>query len=130
MRQKVLEPIYAEYIPVELEVGNLYISFQYSTASHLCACGCGGRVVTPLGKADWILKFDGAVTLSPSIGNGQWPCRSHYWIRDDKVVWARTMSPAQVNDHRRRDAVGREASYGRPATKWRVISFLRQWFRG
>jgi len=128
--KQLLEIIYTEFIPSELETGRLYVSFQYSTASHLCACGCGRRVVTPLGAADWTLRFDGAVTLHPSIGNGQWPCRSHYWIRGDRVVWGQTMSATQVSADQRRDAAGRARSYGRPHVKSRLISTVRKFLRG
>jgi len=35
------------------------------------------------------LIFDGdTVSLYPSIGNWNFPCRSHYWIRYDHVEWA------------------------------------------
>ena len=26
--------------------------------------------------------------LYPSIGNWQFPCRSHYWIRRNRIIWA------------------------------------------
>ncbi|HBX79645.1 MAG TPA: hypothetical protein DEH05_00755, partial [Propionibacteriaceae bacterium] len=74
--------------------GHLYISMEYATAVHLCACGCKSKVVTPLGVADWQLIFDGTVTLRPSIGNGQFPCRSHYFIRSDRIEWMHPVSAA------------------------------------
>ena len=67
--------------PPVLEPGVLYISMEYATVLHLCCCGCGNQVVTPLAPARWRLTYDGrAVSLSPSIGNHSFPCRSHYWI--------------------------------------------------
>ncbi|WP_416072066.1 DUF6527 family protein [Streptomyces sp. ME18-1-4] len=61
---------FVEYIPEDLERGVLYVSLPYTIAVHLCACGCGSTVVTPLGPTDRSLTFDGvAVSLSPSIGN-------------------------------------------------------------
>jgi hypothetical protein len=67
----------------------LYVSAKYQTAIHLCTCGCQMEVVTPLGQGGWSAATDGEkVTLSPSIGNYQIPCRSHYWIRESRVVWA------------------------------------------
>lgn len=76
-------------LPPSLEPHTLYVSMEYGTVVHLCACGCGSKVVTPLSPKDWKLIFDGnSLTLSPSIGNWQFPCRSHYWIRDSKVKWA------------------------------------------
>ena len=40
------------------------------------------------------VTFDGTVTLHPSIGNGQLPCRSHYFIRHDRIDWLRPISAA------------------------------------
>jgi len=76
-------------LPSKLEPNTLYVSMEYGTVIHLCACGCGRKVVTPLSPTDWKLTFDGsALTLSPSIGNWQYPCRSHYWIRGSRIEWA------------------------------------------
>ncbi|WP_396984626.1 DUF6527 family protein [Nonomuraea sp. WAC 01424] len=60
---------------------------QFETAVHLCACGCRSKVVTPFGLQDWILTFDGTVSLRPSIGNGQQLCRSHYNVRNNRIEW-------------------------------------------
>jgi hypothetical protein len=61
--------------------GVLYVSPGYATVTHLCCCGCGAEVVTPLSPTDWKLTFDGvAISLSPSVGNWSLPCRSHYFI--------------------------------------------------
>lgn len=37
------------YMPKQLEPAVLYISQEFETAAHLCACGCGVKVRTPLG---------------------------------------------------------------------------------
>lgn len=88
---------FVEFIPRELEPGVLYVSIEYATCVHACACGCGSRVVTPLSPDDWRLAFDGdTVSLLPSIGNWAFQCESHYWIRNDEVVWARTLSKARI----------------------------------
>jgi len=92
-----LTPIFVEYIPRELDPGKLYVSMAYATASHLCACGCGERVVTPLSPSGWTLHFDGQVTLSPSIGNWQQPCRSHYFIRGNRIVGAAQWSQTRID---------------------------------
>ena len=82
----------------------LYISHRYGTAMHLCCCGCGSEVVTPLNPAGWTLEIaDRGVTLRPSIGNWSLPCRSHYLIRQGRVVWARDMSREEIEDGRLRD---------------------------
>jgi hypothetical protein len=104
---------FVEFVPADLADGVLYISMQYATASHRCACGCGHRVVTPIGPADWRLTFDGTVTLSPSIGNGQIDCRSHYFIRSNRVLWASPMTDemTQIASERdRRDLLMRHAA--------------------
>lgn len=87
MRLLKLEPTFVTYVPRELEDGRLYISMEYATAVHLCACGCGTKTVTPLSRSGWTLAFDGAVTLRPSVGNGQGRCQSHYLVNDDQIHW-------------------------------------------
>jgi hypothetical protein len=80
---------FVEFIPETLEDRVLYVSMIYGTVSHKCGCGCGREVVTPLTPTDWKLIFDGeTISLHPSIGNWNYPCRSHYWIRNDRVLWA------------------------------------------
>jgi hypothetical protein len=37
------------------------------------------------------------VSLDPSIGNWSFPCRSHYWIRNNKVRWAENWSQARID---------------------------------
>lgn len=88
-------------IPERILPGILYISMERSVAIHLCACGCGNEVVTPLSPADWQLKYDGAViSLSPSIGNWNFPCQSHYWITNNKIKWAASWNKKQIEDSR------------------------------
>ena len=93
MRRSIrLQPRFVEVIPDVIEPGLLYVSMRFRTASHLCPTGCGEEVVTPLDRDEWILTFDGTVTLRPSIGNPGLPCQSHYWITRNEVVWARPLS--------------------------------------
>lgn len=88
---------FVEFIPEVLEDGVLYVSIAYGTVSHRCCCGCGREVVTPLTPTDWKLIFDGeTVSLHPSIGNWNFPCRSHYWIQRNQVEWAEDWSDRQV----------------------------------
>lgn len=85
-----LQPIYCDQIPKDLETGKLYISKEYSIAIHLCACGCEGHTVTPLGPGEWTLTENAdKVTLRPSIGNwsGENPYHAHYLITDNKIEW-------------------------------------------
>ncbi len=81
---------YCETIPNILEPGILYISEQFHVAIHLCACGCGGKTVTPLGDGEWTLSDNnGEVSLNPSIGNwaGENPYHAHYYITNNKIKW-------------------------------------------
>ena len=87
MKAMTLNSVFTTSIPATPETETLYVSLEYRTAVHLCACGCGAKVVTPLGPNDWVLSFDGTVSLRPSIGSGQQPCRSHYYIRHDHIDW-------------------------------------------
>jgi hypothetical protein len=104
-----IKPQFVEFIPGNLEDGVLYISKKYATATHLCCCGCGSRVVTPLKAGGWKLTSAGeAVSLYPSIGNWSFPCKSHYWIRTNRIVWARTMSDTEITAVRRSDQLARE----------------------
>lgn len=80
---------FVEHIPAQLKEGILYVSMKYHVTAHLCACGCGEKVVNPLNrKYGWILTFDGQrLSLSPSIGNYQFPCCSHYYIKENEVLF-------------------------------------------
>jgi hypothetical protein len=74
--------------PSELVAGILYVSITFATAVHLCCCGCGHQVITPLRPNRWNMTFDGeSVSLMPSVGNAGLPCRSHYVIRRNRIVW-------------------------------------------
>lgn len=76
-----LTPQFVDFIPKDLEPGVLYVSIEYTTTAHKCACGCGSKVVLPLHPTDWNLLFDGkSVTIRPSVGNWGFECRSHYLI--------------------------------------------------
>lgn len=105
MKQSEFRHVFVENVPPNLEEGKLYISMRYRTASHLCACGCGNKVVTPIKPPKWHLYFDGsAVSLWPSIGRWQLPCKSHYWIEHGKVRWSKPWTPEQIEAGRIRDA--------------------------
>src|SRR5882724_4175862 len=98
MRQSNLRPEVVEFIPERLNEGTIYISRRYRTASHLCCCGCGLEVVTPLNPAKWRLTEhpDGDISLRPSIGNWGFPCQSHYFLRKNRIEWAGALSPQKV----------------------------------
>src|SRR5712692_5693942 len=95
----VLACEFVEHLPPTLQERTIYISMSFATAAHKCVCGCGNEVITPLSPADWQLLFDGvSISLMPSIGNWNFPCRSHYWIRQNKIVWARSWSQQEIED--------------------------------
>lgn len=103
---------FVEFIPKEREDGALYVSIPFATAVHNCFCGCGTKVVTPISPVGWQLSFDGeSVSLSPSVGNWAYPCRSHYFIRRDTVVWAGYMTEAEIAWGRARDRSARESHF-------------------
>ncbi len=95
---------FVEFIPEKVEEGVLYISIEYTTATHKCVCGCGNLVVTPISPTDWELIFDGeTVSLNPSIGNWSFECRSHYWIRKNKILMARKWNDEEIDENRTQD---------------------------
>ena len=105
MKVKYLAPQFVESFPGKLEPGELYLAMEFATAAHLCACGCGTKVITPFSPTDWQMSFDGEnVSLKPSVGNWTFPCRSHYWVRSGRIEWAGDMSQEAINAGRKRDA--------------------------
>ena len=112
MRTTRLEHAFVDHFPDPLAPGTVYVSIPFASSAHLCGCGCGHEVITPLGPTDWKLTFDGvSVSLSPSVGNWALPCRSHYWIQNNRVRWAR---PTPRKYAARTDAAGDRAAAGSP----------------
>ncbi len=113
---------HVEYMPKQLEPGILYVSEQFSTAAHLCACGCGEKIRTPLGPTEWsVVEKAGRPSVWPSVGNWQKACRSHYIIRDGRIVWCNQWSPEQVAAGRFEEQERRKAHYEamyRPESAW------------
>ena len=88
---------FVEFIPDVLEPGFLYVSTTYSTAAHLCMCGCGYEVASPISAEQWSFTFDGrSVSLTPSIGNWSFECESHYWLDRGRVDWASKWSRERI----------------------------------
>jgi Family of unknown function (DUF6527) len=104
MKHCLLQHRFVHYIPEELQPGVLYVSVEFATAAHSCCCGCGEEVVTPLAPHDWQMTFDGeTVSLWPSIGNWDYACRSHYVIRRNRVIEAKSWTDEQIAAGRRKD---------------------------
>lgn len=108
----ILQHRFVELVPDVLEEGVLYISVEYCSAIHKCVCGCGNEVVTPLSPTDWKLIFDGkTVSLYPSIGNWNFQCKSHYWIENNLVKYARRWRDWEIEEGRRKDLRLKENYY-------------------
>lgn len=104
MAVKKITPVYVEFIPEIIEEGKLYISEVYQTAIHKCCCGCGEEVVTPLSPVDWQLKKNmNRVSLRPSIGNWNYHCKSHYFITNNRVIWADQFTQKQISSVQAKD---------------------------
>ena len=108
MKSSRLSHLFVTSFPHELEEGILYVSIPYDTSIHLCACGCGNHVVLPLDPTGWQLTYNGrTVSISPSVGNWGFACRSHYIIEKGEIRWAAPWTQAQVAEGRRRTLLER-----------------------
>ena len=95
-----LKTVFLKTMPPDedMEHGVIYVSIPFQLAIHLCACGtCRQQTVTPLNlfpedSRGWNYFVSGEqpdllVTLTPSIGNFQMPCKSHYYVTLGQIVW-------------------------------------------
>ena len=104
---------FVEFVPETLEPATVYISITYKTVAHLCLCGCGSKVITPLSPTGWTLRFNGkTISLHPSIGNWNLPCQSHYWITKNQVEWAERWSKRRIESGFARDQRIKQEYYG------------------
>lgn len=128
-----LRPRLVDVIPERPEAGVLYVSVEYATTLHLCACGCGHEVVLGVAPDDWKILWDGpTVSVSPSVGNWSLPCRSHYVIRRNHIQWERRWSNEEITrgrvaDARRKHALSSSAATGPAATALETMP--RTWWR-
>jgi N6-adenosine-specific RNA methylase IME4 len=119
------------YMPKLLEAGILYVSEEFHTAAHICACGCGQKVRTPLGPTEWTVRNDArGPTLHPSVGNWQLPCKSHYLITNGNVQWSNQWTDKQIHAGRQKEHARRTAYYEaqKPNASWwhLVLEFVRR----
>ena len=60
-----------------------------------CPCGCKEQIKLSLIKFDkpnWQVKFnDNRISISPSIWRTK-GCRSHFFVKDNKIIWAKNKS--------------------------------------
>lgn len=102
-----LTPKFVERIPAnseELVPGYIYICAKHRTVVHRCPCGCDGLSEFVLSPTRFRMTFDGdSVTFSPSVGNAYLSCRSHYWIRGNRVEWCPPMGDWEIGRARERE---------------------------
>jgi hypothetical protein len=120
-----------EEMPRTFEPGTLFVSHRFKVAGHLCACGCGNKVVVPLGNPGYqFTERAGQGTLRPSIGSWQLPCQSHYYITDGRIEWRGAWSSAQIESGRRAEQQRLEAYYrDRARNRLSLIGRLVKWFK-
>ena len=100
------------FIPNKIEDNILYISLNFGTVIHNCACGCGNEVNTPLSPTAWKMIYNGkSVSLKPSIGNWSFECKSHYWITKNNVEWSLKWSDETIREVRAVEDSEREDYY-------------------
>lgn len=103
---------FVEQMPENLDEGVIYVSIPFETVIHKCVCGCGAEVVTPLSPAEWSLNFDGeTISLHPSIGNWSLKCKSHYWIRKNKIEWSSKWSDEEIETVKKTDFLAKKDYY-------------------
>lgn len=108
-----LRPEFVTSFPTPMEHGVMYVSIEYNSCGHLCACGCGREVITPLSPAHWAITYDGEnISIWPSVGNWSLPCRSHYIVDRGRIHWARTFSEREIARNRIHDRALLERQYG------------------
>jgi hypothetical protein len=117
------------YIPAKLEPGVLYVSKEFAIAAHLCACGCGSKIRTPLGPTEWsVRETRKGPTLRPSVGNWQETCQSHYWIQGGEVIWSDKWTLQQIAQGQKCEQ-DRRVSYFRARAQKQLSLIARNWLR-
>lgn len=118
------------YMPKEMSAGILYVSEEFDIAIHLCPCGCGSKVRTPLGPTEWsVEETNSGPSLRPSVGNWQQPCQTHYWITRGAIVWAPAWGPEQIAAGRQHEEERRSAYYEALDRQQEDISIMQRWWR-
>lgn len=123
---------FVEFIPETLAEGILYVSIKYKTVAHLCACGCKREVVTPISPTDWELSFNGtSISLRPSIGNWDFPCKSHYFIIRNSIQWADAFNEQKIAAVKSMDQMNKTIYYGEKNKTTEVAispeGFFKRW---
>ena len=117
-----------DQFPDQPEPGSFYYSEDFGSSLHLCACGCGRRVVLPIKPAGWRMDLGTGVSLFPSVGNREFDCRSHYLIKDGAVIWLAGMSEHEVAASRENDERHIQAVHS--ISIWKRLKNIRAWLMG
>ncbi len=108
----IMKHEFVEFLPENLEEKVIYVSVNFGTVAHKCCCGCGNEVYTPLSPTDWKLTFDGeSIKLFPAVGNWNFDCKYHYWIRNNQVKWADEWTDEKIREGRFRDQENKKKYY-------------------
>lgn len=125
-RTDELELVACERFPDALGPGKFYFSEDFRSSVHLCACGCGSRVVLPIKSAGWkLMQTERSFTISPSVGNREFACRSHYLIEGGRIIWLTSMSDQEVQASRAIDKQHIEKMH--IVTFWQRIRNVLRW---
>lgn len=109
---------FVDSFPTPMAPGVLYISMPYSSAGHICPCGCGGEVVTKLSPARYRVIFDGEVSLKPSVAAVGLACNSHYFITRGEVDWHGKLDRREQARARASDQHAVEATRSAARSSW------------
>lgn len=121
--------LHVEFIPKILGDGVLYVSKRFKVAAHNCPCGCENKIITPLGPHEWSFsEKKGKPFLSPSIGNWQIPCRSHYWIKNGNIEWSISWSEEKIQLERSKEQARLKSYYhNKTSSKTSTWQRIKNW---
>ena len=123
-----------DFMPKVLLPGVLYVAEKYGAVAHLCACGCGRKIRTPLGPTGWsLIEKEKGPSLWPSVGNWQQDCMSHYIIEDGNVVECGRWTDEEIKTGRIREQESAKAyfekKYGRKRGLERFWAWIHNFWR-
>jgi len=118
---------FVDSAPAVLEPAKIYISTKYRAIIHLCLCGCGEKVLLNLDPDGWSFTFDGrSISIHDSVGNVGIPCRSHYLVRRNRVVWLSPLSAVDPHANLHTKPQGQEPRRAPPKRLARWFDRLRR----
>lgn len=89
LRKVTIEPVFlTDTLPEykDMEENKIYISEKYNSCSHKCLCGCGMETYMMFNRDgstkhwDLVKENNGTISIIGSVGNYNFPCKSHYII--------------------------------------------------